>query len=138
MFFTSLPLVDTAVSLVAGFLKVPSYGLYEPDPCPNLEIPLFHNRMDHGPKEVYFMRVYLRSYRIPTVLIIMGSIMCIAATLSVSVQYTDILFYEGLFCVSLGILGWVIPSFVRFLKVGSKTKKTTTTSKQTTMTQRRI
>ena len=53
------------------------------------------------------MKVYLRSYKIPTVLIIMGALMCIAASLTIAEHYIDELFWFGSICLALGILGWL-------------------------------
>jgi len=53
------------------------------------------------------MKVYLRSYKIPTVLIIMGALMCIAASLTIAENYISELFWFGAICLALGILGWL-------------------------------
>jgi len=53
------------------------------------------------------MKVYLRSYKIPTVLIIMGALMCIAASLTIAENYIAELFWFGSICLALGILGWL-------------------------------
>ena len=53
------------------------------------------------------MKVYLRSYKIPTVLIIMGALMCIAASLTIAEHYISELFWFGSICLALGILGWL-------------------------------
>ena len=52
------------------------------------------------------MKVYMRSYKIQTVLIVMGAIMCTASTLEWSVRNTDWLWILGLFCLGLGIASW--------------------------------
>ena len=53
------------------------------------------------------MKVYLRSYKIPTVLIIMGALMCIAASLTIAEHYISELFWFGAACMLLGIFGWL-------------------------------
>lgn len=52
------------------------------------------------------MKVYMRSYKIQTVLIIMGSIMCTASTLESSVRWQERLFAIGLICLVMGIASW--------------------------------
>lgn len=61
------------------------------------------------------MKLYLRSYKIPTVLIIMGSLMCIAASLQFAENFIELLFGLGTVCVCLGILGWLSVQFGNFL-----------------------
>ncbi len=61
------------------------------------------------------MKVYLRSYKIPTVLIIMGALMCIAASLTIAEHYIGELFWFGSICLALGILGWLSVQLGNFL-----------------------
>lgn len=73
------------------------------------------------------MKVYLRSYKIPTVLIIMGSLMCIASSLTIAEHYISELFWFGVFCVMLGILGWLsvqLGSYISRKRIRSKTQQT--------------
>jgi uncharacterized membrane protein len=53
------------------------------------------------------MKVYIRSYRIPTVLLIMGSIMCIMATSIAADKYEMALFAYGTICLFFGLMGWL-------------------------------
>ena len=62
------------------------------------------------------MKVYIRSYRIPTVLIIMGGIMTIMASSTLAANYEVWLFIYGTVCLLLGIFGWLgvqIPKIMR-------------------------
>ena len=62
------------------------------------------------------MKVYIRSYRIPTVLIIMGGIMTIMASSTLAANYEVWLFIYGTVCLLLGIFGWLgvqIPKALR-------------------------
>jgi len=62
------------------------------------------------------MKVYIRSYRIPTVLIIMGGIMTIMASSTLADSYEAWLFIYGTVCLLLGIFGWLgvqIPKALR-------------------------
>jgi hypothetical protein len=62
------------------------------------------------------MKVYIRSYRIPTVLIIMGGIMTIMASSTLADNYEVWLFIYGTVCLLLGIFGWLgvqIPKALR-------------------------
>ncbi|MDP6156483.1 MAG: hypothetical protein QF682_10205 [Candidatus Thermoplasmatota archaeon] len=61
------------------------------------------------------MKVYLRSYKIPTVLIIMGALMCIAASLTIAEHYISELFWFGSICLAMGILGWLSVQFGNFI-----------------------
>ena len=62
------------------------------------------------------MKVYIRSYRIPTVLIIMGGIMTIMASTTMADQYEIWLFVYGTVCLLLGIFGWLGVQIPKALK----------------------
>ena len=63
------------------------------------------------------MKVYIRSYRIPTVLIIMGGIMAIVASTTMAVdKYAIFLFIYGTVCLLLGIFGWLGVQIPKALK----------------------
>jgi hypothetical protein len=49
----------------------------------------------------------MRSYKIQTVLIVMGSIMCIASSVEPTVRNQEPLWLLGLTCLFLGILSWL-------------------------------
>ena len=73
------------------------------------------------------MKVYLRSYKIPTVLIIMGALMCIASSLTIAEHYISELFWFGAFCVLLGILGWLsvqLGSYISRKRIRTKSQQT--------------
>lgn len=53
------------------------------------------------------MKVYMRSYKIQTVLIVMGSIMCTASTLEAAIRRQEALWLLGLLCLGIGILSWL-------------------------------
>ena len=53
------------------------------------------------------MKVYIRSYRIPTVLIIVGGIMVMMAASVAANKYEIWLFAYGTVCLFLGIMGWL-------------------------------
>ena len=79
------------------------------------------------------MKVYLRSYKIPTILIIMGSSMCIAASLQFTVDYVSLLFWLGVGCLFLGILGWLSIQFGNYMskrRVRAKAQENTQTIKK--------
>ena len=62
------------------------------------------------------MKVYIRSYRIPTVLIIMGGIMSIMASWEMAHRYQIWLFVYGTVCLLLGIFGWLGVQIPKALK----------------------
>ena len=68
------------------------------------------------------MKVYIRSYRIPTVLIIMGGIMTIMASTTLVDQYEIWLFVYGTVCLLLGIFGWLSVQLPKALKSMMKPK----------------
>jgi hypothetical protein len=53
------------------------------------------------------MKVYIRSYRIPTVLIIVGGAMVVMAASVAADKYEIWLFIYGTVCLFLGIIGWL-------------------------------
>ncbi len=53
------------------------------------------------------MRYYLPKYQIPSNLIIIGGLMCIAASLEFAENYVKNLFWFGALCIFIGILGWI-------------------------------
>ncbi len=53
------------------------------------------------------MKVYMRSYKIQTVLIVMGSVMCIASSVEPAVRNQGPLWLLGLTCLFMGILSWL-------------------------------
>ena len=53
------------------------------------------------------MKVYMRSYKIQTVLIVMGAIMCTASALVVTVRKEEQLWMLGLLCLAMGIASWL-------------------------------
>jgi len=71
------------------------------------------------------MKVYIRSYRIPTVLIIMGGIMTIMASTTMAVtEYAIWLFVYGTVCLLLGIFGWLGVQIPKALKSLLKPRRT--------------
>ena len=60
------------------------------------------------------MRTYIR---LPSVLVIMGAIMAMTATLEVAVRYTDTLFTVGMIFVVIGITSWVIIQIYNYLRI---------------------
>ena len=69
------------------------------------------------------MKVYIRSYRIPTVLIIMGGIMTIVASSTLANELKWFLFWYGTVCLFLGIMGWLGIQISKSLKSILKPKK---------------
>lgn len=53
------------------------------------------------------MKVYMRSYKIQTVLIVMGAVMCTASALVVTVRREEQLWTLGLVCLIMGIASWL-------------------------------
>lgn len=71
------------------------------------------------------MKFYLRTYRIPMVLIIMGALMSIAASLRFAENYVSELFWFGILCIALGVLGWLSVQAMKILRRRTaKSKKT--------------
>ena len=62
------------------------------------------------------MKVYMRSYKIQTILIVMGSIMCIASSVEPTVRNEDQLWFLGLLCLVMGVVSWLLIQLEKILK----------------------
>lgn len=59
------------------------------------------------------VKVLVKSYRIPMVLLIMGPVVLIASSLSAAVRNLDLLVTVGVSFILLGLAGWILPELAR-------------------------
>ena len=59
------------------------------------------------------VKVLVKSYRIPMVLLIMGPIVLIASSLSSTVRNLELLQTTGVAFILLGLAGWILPELAR-------------------------
>ena len=62
------------------------------------------------------LKVYMRSYKIQTVLIVMGSIMCIASSVESTVRNQDQMWFLGLTCLFIGVASWLLIQLEKMIK----------------------
>jgi len=70
------------------------------------------------------MKVLVKSYRIPMVLLIMGPIVMIASSLSVAERYVGELHTIGWLFIILGLLGWLLPEISRTMRKSAARRST--------------
>jgi hypothetical protein len=67
------------------------------------------------------MKVYRKVYRMQTVLVVMGSLMCMMAAHASAVRLYDSLFLLGFCCIVIGIGSWLF-SLIRVYRRGREAR----------------
>ncbi len=77
------------------------------------------------------MKVYIRSYKIPTVLIIVGGAITVMSGSTFTDKFEWFLLVVGVFCLALGIAGWASVQVGKLFKGDGKKYKAAPASAQT-------